>query len=592
MFSFASSRWSCASKCSPEPADGRARAASAGSRGAVFEALENRRLLSGYTLAAIASFNGADGSSPLSTLVADSSGNLYGTTTEGGAGGGGTIFEIAHGSTSVTTLASFSGVSGVNVPTGNYPYAGLIIDSSGDLFGTASSGGADNDGAVFELAHAARTITTLASFNGTDGAGPTAPLLLDSSGNLYGTASAGGAHGDGTVFEIAHGSRTITALGTFNSFNGSNPVAGLSIDSSGNLFGTTSLGGVAPGPYPDGNGTVFEIARGSKSITTLAIFDGTDGQYPDGGVVLDSSGNLFGTTYNGGHDNGSDGTVFELAHGSSTITTLVSFNGANGNLPDAALVLDSSGNLFGTTDFGPGSFGKGDGTVFEIPRGTSSVNTLAAFNGTNGSSPQSALLIDSRGDLFGTSFRGGSDGIGTVFELKPVATIHAADLGGVYNGKPFPASGYVYGAGGAIIATPVFTYYLASDKTFSHPLAGAPTNPGSYVFLAAYAGSSEYLPTETSAPFSITRATATIHAADLGGVHNGNPFPATGYVAGIGGGAIATPVFTYYLASDTAFSDPLAGAPSNPGNYLFLATFAGNSDYLPTQTSAPFSISL
>ena len=118
---------------------------------------------------------------------------------------------------------------------------------------------------------------------------------------------------------------------------------------------------------------------------------------------------------------------------------------------------------------------------------------------------------------------------------KAVSTIHAADLGGVYNGKTFPATGFVAGNGGAHIATPVFSYYLATDKTFSHPLGGAPSNGGSYMFLAKFAGNSSYLPTLTSAPFTISKALPTaIHATDLGGVYDGKKFPATGFVTGNG----------------------------------------------------------
>lgn len=171
-----------------------------------------------------------------------------------------------------------------------------------------------------------------------------------------------------------------------------------------------------------------------------------------------------------------------------------------------------------------------------------------------------------------------------------VSTIHASDLGGVYDGKPFPATGYIAGEGGVHIATPVFTYYLASDTTFSHPLAGAPTDPGSYDFIASFAGNADYAPTVTSAPFIIKQATAVIHAADLGGPADGNPYPATGYVEGIGGVHIGIPVFTYYLASDTTHSHPLAGAPKAAGKYVFIATYAGSTDYLPTTTSAPFQI--
>src|SRR5207249_2399162 len=144
-----------------------------------------------------------------------------------------------------------------------------------------------------------------------------------------------------------------TTLASFNLNNGSNPDGGLVLDSSGNLFGTTSSGG------PGGSGTVFEVAAGSGAFTTVASFSGINGSNPDAGLILDSSGNLYGTTFQGGaHD---FGTVYEVAAGSGAITTLASFTAPEGALPYGGLVRDSSGNLYGTTYSGGAS---GYGTVF------------------------------------------------------------------------------------------------------------------------------------------------------------------------------------------------------------------------------------
>ena len=202
--------------------------------------------------------------------------------------------------------------------------------------------GLEIDGSVFEIAKGSGTITTLASFTRWQQrrADPEGELLIDSSGNLYGTTFAGvGAHGDGTVFEVAKGSGTITTLASFNGSNGYSPTGGgLIVDSSGNLYGTTALGGANTNSssFPDGAGTVFELAKGSGTITTLASFNGSNGLHPLAGLIMDSSGNLYGTTNKGGAGYGStndpdgQGTVFELAKGSGTITTLASFNGTNG----------------------------------------------------------------------------------------------------------------------------------------------------------------------------------------------------------------------------------------------------------------------
>jgi len=231
------------------------------------------------------------------------------------------------------------------------------------------------------------TLSTLATFNGSNGADLLAGLIEDSSGNLFGTTYSGGANNDGTVYEVAHGSGTVTTLATFNGTNGAQPIASLIEDSGGNLFGTTFYGGT------NDIGTVFEVAQGSGTITTLASFKGTIANHPsNGSLIEDSSGNLFGTTAYSGYG----GTVFELAQGSGTITTLASFsNGAN---PAGGLIEDGTGNFFGTTET---SSTDDLGTVFELAQGSSTITTLATFNGTNGFHPVDGLVEDSGGNLSG-----------------------------------------------------------------------------------------------------------------------------------------------------------------------------------------------
>jgi uncharacterized repeat protein (TIGR03803 family) len=353
----------------------------------------------------LASFNGTNGSfpAPVGSLVIDSSGDLYGTTYYGGASNDGTVFELAAGSGTITTLASFNGSNGAN------PYAGVVMDSSGNLYGTTYGGGASSDGTVFELAAGSGTITTLASFDGSNGANPRAGLAMDTGGNLYGTTFGGGASDKGTVFELAAGSGTITTLASFDGTDGTGPLAGLLRDANGNLYGTTS--GIQPPWVAFSDGTVFEVAAGSGTITTLASFDGTDGAEPLAGLVMDGGGNLYGTTASGST---SYGTVFKLAAGSGTVTTLVSFEFTNGEYPEAGLVMDSSGNLYGTAYLGGTS---DDGTVFELAAGSGTVTALASFDGTNGRLPVGSLIMDSSGNLYGTTYAGGTSDDGTVFEL-------------------------------------------------------------------------------------------------------------------------------------------------------------------------------
>ena len=355
-----------------------------------------------HTITTLASFDYDNGAYPTGGVVQDSGGNLYGTTQYGGSSGSGTVFEIAVGSNTITTLASLDYTN-----SGEYPSGGVVLDSAGNLYGTASYGGSSYYGTVFEVAAGSNIITALASFNYDNGASPFGSVVLDSAGNLYGTTQGGGSSGNGTVFEIAAGSNTITTLASFTGDNGANPYAGVVLDGSGNLYGTSSYGG------SKGDGTVFEITAGSNTITTLANFNYDIGVQPYAGVVRDGGGNLYGTTTYGGGGYG-DGTVFEIAAGSNTITTLASFTGSNGAYPLGDLVLDSAGNLYGTTQGGGSS---GYGTVWEIAHGTNTITTLANFTGDNGSYPDGGLVLDSAGNLYGTTQYGGSSDAGTLFEI-------------------------------------------------------------------------------------------------------------------------------------------------------------------------------
>ncbi|MBV8824881.1 MAG: VCBS repeat-containing protein, partial [Hyphomicrobiales bacterium] len=375
------------------------------------------------------SFNETGAWLPSAGFIADANGNLFSTTRQEGTGTAfGTVFEIAKTATgyasSPTILATFDGVDGQS------PVAGLIADANGDLFGTAEGGGSWGFGTVFEIAKTATgyasSPTVLVNFTGADGQYPRAGLLADANGNLFGTTSQGGSSGFGTVFEIAKTAdgyaSSPTVLVSFNGADGRNPAAGLIADANGNLFGTTEEGGSS------GFGTVFEIAKTAggyaSSPTVLVNFNRTDGAAPDGALLADANGDLFGTTSQGGSSG--FGTVFELAKTTggyaSSPTTLVSFNyAADGASPPAGLIADANGNLFGTTMvFGPA----GGGTAFEIPKTAtgyaSSPTTLVSFSNTNttdGHQPAAGLFADANGNLLGTTNWGGSSNVGTAFEI-------------------------------------------------------------------------------------------------------------------------------------------------------------------------------
>lgn len=383
-------------------------------------------ILSGGTTASAQSLTTlasmTDGQYPWGSLVADANGNLFGTAELGGAGYG-TVFEIARTSSGYastpTTLVSFDNANGA------YPFAGLIIDANGSLFGTAQQGGASGCGTVFEIAKTstgyASTPTTLVDFDCTSGNNPEGGLLADANGNLFGTTALGGAYGNGTVFEIVKTSSgyatTPITLVSFDGIEAGIPQAGLIADANGNLYGTTAVGGV-------GYGVVFELARTTSGFTSsptiLVNFDNTHGATPQAALIADTSGNLFGTTNQGGASG--YGVVFEIAKSTSgyasTPTILFNFDSVNGAFPIAGLTIDANGNLFGTASQGGMA---GNGTAFEIVK-TSGVyagspTTLVSFNGSNGAVPPTGLIADANGNLFSTTASGGSMNAGTVFEI-------------------------------------------------------------------------------------------------------------------------------------------------------------------------------
>ena len=319
--------------------------------------------------------------------------------------------------TTAMTLASFDGTNGAS------PVGTPILDSTGNLYGTTES--STNHGAVFELPAGASAVTILANLidiSGSalklDGSSPAAGLVRDSSGDLFGTAEGGGTNAVGTVFEVPIGAGAATAIVTFDTANGSFPIGGLIADSSGNLYGATSQGGI------NNDGTIFEVASGTNNLTTLATFNGANGMSPQSSLLLDSSGNLFGTANSGGANG--DGTIFEIAAGSSSVTTLVDFNGTNGSTPSGGLIFDSAGNLYGTTS--AGGAGNNDGTIFQLPAGAHAVTTLYSFAGADGANPRATLLADATGALFGTTAAGGLSNEGTVFKLADTGFVTPTKL--------------------------------------------------------------------------------------------------------------------------------------------------------------------
>jgi uncharacterized repeat protein (TIGR03803 family) len=392
-----------------------------------------------------------DGAGPAATLIADAAGNLYGTTFVGGNGlciwsggaqnGCGAIFELSPpasgtGPWTETVLYSFQG--GLD---GALPYAGLVMDAAGNLYGAAQVGGEGTqlNGTIYELSPptvsgGAWTFTKLYTFqssSSTDGDFPMGTLVFDHAGNLYGTTQGGGTSNDGTVFELSPpsvlgASWTETVLHSFSKTDGWAPIAGLYIDGVGNLYGTTVQGGNMADCGGSGCGVVFKLAPGSGGTWTeqlLHRFVKTDGSNPYGGLAF-RHGNFYGTT---SASSPIGGTVFELTPGHGgpwTLTTLHIFDGpADGTTPYSGVTFDASGNLYGTT-YGGGA--NSYGTVYKlsppVSGGTWSETLLENFAYPLTISPVGGLLLKGN-KLFGTtsdcnnSFSAGCSISGNVFVI-------------------------------------------------------------------------------------------------------------------------------------------------------------------------------
>lgn len=394
----------------------------------------------------------AGGSAYAVTVKSHTPGIACSVTGGSGAVGAANVTDIAVACAAgkTTILYSFSGGA-----TGSTPLAGLVIDGSGNLYGTTQQGGAHDHGTVFKLSSSG-TETVLHSFGSprNDGQDPQAPLVIDSAGNLYGTTFHGGANGEGAIFKVAtdHTETVLYSFGDTGS-DGQYPAGGLVRDSAGNLYGTTEIGGAYA------SGTVFELsASGAETIlhSFLALGMGVDGQFPQRTLLMDSAGNLFGTTPDGGTDTA--GTVFKLSP-NGTMTILYSFGGtADGRTPFAGVIEDTAGNLYGTTaDGGANGGGFGTGVVFSLSA-AGKETILYSFGATakDGLNPYEGLVMDSAGNLFGTTRAGGAYGSGggrrggTVFRLSPAGTetiLYSFGAAGANDGSSPQATLVMDGAG-------------------------------------------------------------------------------------------------------------------------------------------------
>ncbi len=358
-----------------------------------------------------------DGRNPAAGVILDATGNLYGTTYWGGVHYRGTVFKISP-SGDKTTLYNFLAAHGAN------PNSTLVQDTNGALYGATQEGGAYNRGAVFELDNKARETVLYSFVGGTDGEGPIA-VIRGADGTVYGTTEYGGNTGCdstcGTVFKLSPSGKKTTLYSFTGGTDGGTPRGGLVQDSAGNLYGVTWGGGDVDCNSGYGCGTLFEVDPAGTETVLHTFIGGNDGTWPVG-LVPDQQGNFYGATSGGGLFG--EGTVFKLdTTGKEAV--LYSFTGGyDGSQPGAGVVLDAAGNIYGTTTAG-GASSCYCGVAFILDTSGKETVLHSFTGGADGAGP-SGVALDADGNIYGTTGAGGDlscgsdgEGFGTVFKITP-----------------------------------------------------------------------------------------------------------------------------------------------------------------------------
>jgi uncharacterized repeat protein (TIGR03803 family) len=384
---------------------------------------------SGGSVRVIHHFEDSQGSYPDTDLARDSAGNLYGMTVKGGTSNSGTVFELSPSGAGWAYAVLYNFKGGAD---GGEPYGGVTLDAMGNLYGTTVAGGTGaacdgGCGVVFALTKSGGTWTESVIHNfagGNDGSGPGSPVTFDSLGNLYGMTPTGGAFGVGTIFQLmphTDGTWTESVIHAFTGGDdgGAASAGRLLIDAKQNVFGVATVGGA------NGAGVVFRMTpspTGNWRFTTLYTFKGQpDGVFPYGGLVKDTAGNFYGTTYYGGTDD--LGVVYRLSPsgGQWSETVLHSFAGGfDGASSISGLTFGPDGALYGTTSAGGASCDCG--TIFKMTPvdGSWTERVVYRFTGTpDGSSPYAGVTTDPAGNLYGATVRGGMNDDGIVYLFRP-----------------------------------------------------------------------------------------------------------------------------------------------------------------------------
>ena len=546
---------------------------------------------------------GADGSEPYAGVSVDSAGNLYGTTEYGGTAFGNAGYGVVYKVDATgheTLLHTFkSGADGSN------PDAGVIVDSAGNLYGTAYNGGTHGEGVVFKV-DAAGHFAVLHSFAGrAEGVHPSAGVIVDAAGNLYGTSNQGGTGtcnypGCGVVYRLDPAGNYTVLYSFTGGANGYDPVAGVVRDSAGNLYGTTQGGGTGVCQEVGnlkGCGVVYKLDTGGN-YTVLHDFTGADGSGPSAGVIADSAGNLYGTTAAGGNLSACGGfgcgVVYKL-DAAGNYTVLHSFTGGadgSGSLYAlAGVIRDSAGNLYGTTGYG----GTGGGVVYKLDA-TGQETVLFSFPNlpAGGYSPQAGVVGDSAGNLYGTTYVGGmgscddGSGCGVLYKLDAAGhyTVLHSFTGGADGGTP--NGGVIRDSAGNLYGTTP-AYGTVPPGGYGYGVVYKLDAAGNYTVLHTFTGGAD-----GDTPYAgVFRDSA----GNLYGTTTGGGTGGLGVVYKLGAAGNYTVLYRFTGGADGAF--PYAGvirdAAGNlygttgegdgvvykldaAGNYMVLHTFTGGAD--------------
>ncbi|TAN37689.1 MAG: hypothetical protein EPN23_04020 [Verrucomicrobia bacterium] len=418
------------------------------------------------TISTLRAFTGtSDGGSPRTGLVQGDDGYFYGTTYTNGAYGKGTVFKVNSGG-NLITLRHF----GSAINDGANPLATLLKGGDGYFYGTTYAGGSAtlNNGTIFRINSSGSSFNTMYSFNGgTDGANPSARLVRDSSGNLFGTTQSGGANNNGTVFYLIPSWAEYPLYKFSGLGDGNAPYAGLVMGNDGIFYGTTSAGGSGS------VGAAFKLSlvSGKYVETTLHSFNGSDGNIPYAGLIQGADGYFYGTSWNGGTGSGN---IFRMDNAGG-ITSLHPFAGTEGINPRAKLVQGANGCLYGTTQNGGAN---GYGAIYRITTGGTFTSVYSFTGGTDGRYPWGELIQGSDGYFYGTTSSGGASGFGTVFRMAipDPATVT------VQTSPTNSGTAWVSQSGASIILTAstnngwTFTGWNDGNTSLQRTIAAPPTN--------------------------------------------------------------------------------------------------------------------